>query len=233
VQTLNYPGMVSDLLGTVRALRSGDGPVSVCCHPLPPREMVTLKKAGVCNMCIPLDAAAPDLFELVKGSDVGNPYTWEGHLGGLRDAVGIFGPYHVTSHVIVGLGESDEALVGIIQRLWGMGVVPALFALWDRQPSIGRYRAIQLARYLIVHGYNIKGMGFGKADRLKKVACPGGVGDAFKTSGCEGCNRPFYNERAGGPLYNYPRDLTPKEVGEAVNDVNRYLARQKDPKGRQ
>ncbi|MCW3977503.1 MAG: radical SAM protein, partial [Candidatus Bathyarchaeota archaeon] len=32
------------------------------------------------------------------------------------------------------------------------------------------------------------------------------------TSGCPGCNRPYYNERPGGPLYNYPRQPLPDEI---------------------
>ncbi|MDH5792671.1 MAG: radical SAM protein, partial [Candidatus Bathyarchaeota archaeon] len=37
-------------------------------------------------------------------------------------------------------------------------------------------------------------------------------GEAFRTSGCPGCNRPYYNERPSGPFYNYPRNLTPEEA---------------------
>jgi len=40
-------------------------------------------------------------------------------------------------------------------------------------------------------------------------------GEPFLTSGCPGCNRPYYNERPGGPLYNYPRQLLPEEIEEA------------------
>jgi biotin synthase-related radical SAM superfamily protein len=44
-------------------------------------------------------------------------------------------------------------------------------------------------------------------------------GEAFCTAGCPGCNRPFYNERPGGPMYNYPRPLTPAEVEAACSEV--------------
>jgi biotin synthase len=40
------------------------------------------------------------------------------------------------------------------------------------------------------------------------------TGRPFVTSGCPGCNRPYYNERPGGPLYNYPRQPLPEEVVE-------------------
>jgi biotin synthase len=38
------------------------------------------------------------------------------------------------------------------------------------------------------------------------------TGSPFLTSGCPGCNRPYYNERPGGPLYNYPRQPLPEEI---------------------
>ena len=38
----------------------------------------------------------------------------------------------------------------------------------------------------------------------------------FETSGCPGCNRPYYNERPGGMLYNYPRPLTAAEAAREI-----------------
>ncbi len=46
-------------------------------------------------------------------------------------------------------------------------------------------------------------------------------GVAFQTSGCPDCNRPFYNERPGGPMYNYPKALTSPQIEVAVEDVKR------------
>ena len=40
--------------------------------------------------------------------------------------------------------------------------------------------------------------------------------EAFRTSGCPGCNRPYYNERPGQIPYNYPRPPTPAELADAV-----------------
>ena len=39
-------------------------------------------------------------------------------------------------------------------------------------------------------------------------------GKPFLTSGCPGCNRPYYNERPGTILYNYPRQMTSEEIKE-------------------
>jgi biotin synthase-related radical SAM superfamily protein len=56
---------------------------------------------------------------------------------------------------------------------------------------------------------------FGRPDLARTLA----DGVAFQTSGCPDCNRPFYNERPGGPLYNYPRPLTPAEASKAITEL--------------
>jgi biotin synthase len=45
-------------------------------------------------------------------------------------------------------------------------------------------------------------------------------GLAFQTSGCPDCNRPFYNERPGGPLFNFPRALTREEARQAIAELD-------------
>jgi biotin synthase len=54
--------------------------------------------------------------------------------------------------------------------------------------------------------------GFGASKERVLEAIDSGV--PFLTSGCPGCNRPYYNERPGGPLYNFPRQLLPEEIEE-------------------
>ena len=49
-------------------------------------------------------------------------------------------------------------------------------------------------------------------------------GDPFMTSGCPGCNRPYYNERPSGPLYNIPRRPTDVEIAE----IEKVLCNEKD-----
>jgi biotin synthase len=44
-------------------------------------------------------------------------------------------------------------------------------------------------------------------------------GAAFQTSGCQGCNRPYYNERPGGVMYNYARPLSPEEAQAAIAEL--------------
>jgi len=45
------------------------------------------------------------------------------------------------------------------------------------------------------------------------------TGEPFQTCGCPDCNRPFYNERPGGVMYNYPRPLTPVEARRAMAEM--------------
>ena len=43
-------------------------------------------------------------------------------------------------------------------------------------------------------------------------------GQVYQTSGCDDCNRPYYNDHPGRPLYNYHRPLTPAELTAALGE---------------
>jgi len=230
IQVVNYPGFLDDVSALVEAVRGAAGlPVSLDAPPLGRRWMERLRDAGLDRVGIPLDAATPEIFNRVKGVLVGGPYTWEGHLRALEMAVEVFGPGRVMSNLIVGLGETEEEAVGLLQRLMDMGVETGLFAftpipgtaLADRpQPTVEAYRRVQLARHLITEGsVRFEKMEFDEEGRLRRFGEEAGAvreallsGEAFRTSGCPGCNRPFYNERPSGPFYNYPRGLTREEA---------------------
>ncbi len=79
----------------------------------------------------------------------------------LNEALEVFGKGNVSTHVIVGLGETEKEAVEVIQRCVDMGVLPALFAFTPVRgtaleakspPKLESYRRVQLARYLIVNG---------------------------------------------------------------------------------
>ena len=136
-------------------------PVSVSCQPLNRENIVRLANAGVDRLGIALDAATEALFNKVKGKDAGGAYTWENQFRQLCEALDVFGEGNVSTHVIVGLGETEKQVVEMIQRCVDMGVLPALFAftpvrgtaLEDKSPpKLEVYRRVQLARYLIVNG---------------------------------------------------------------------------------
>jgi len=237
IQALNYPTVTEDIILLVKAVRSSsDVPVSVSCQPLTKEEMVKLAQVGVNRVSIALDASTRELFEKIKGSLNNGPYAWEVHLEALEEAVKILGKGSVTTHLIVGLGESEEDIVRTIQWCVKNGIYPSLFAFTPipgtmmedyRTPSIGTYRRVQLAQYLITHSIakyddmkikdgHLVSFGVPRED-LKNII---ETGEAFRTSGCPGCNRPYYNERPGGLIYNYPRDPRLEEIAEIKNQIH-------------
>jgi biotin synthase len=46
------------------------------------------------------------------------------------------------------------------------------------------------------------------------------TGEPFPTSGCPNCNRPYYNEKPSGPIYNYPRKISQKEFSEIKGQLS-------------
>ncbi|MDW8040642.1 MAG: radical SAM protein [Nitrososphaerota archaeon] len=237
IQALNYPEVFATIQAIVEALaRCVKVPISVSCQPLNPENIKRLAEAGAERVGIPLDAATEEIFDKVKGLSAGGPYEMRKQLALLEEAVKVFGKGRVATHLIVGLGETEKEMVLMIQKCVDMGVLPALFAFTPvagtamedmKQPSIQQYRRIQLARYLIVHGMvRVESMAFdGKGciisfgtdkQTLKRVVKSG---EPFQTSGCPNCNRPYYNEKPSGPIYNYPRPLGKEEIMKVAEEL--------------
>ena len=237
IQSLNYPEVFNHLQALVKAFSQNTKvPISVSCQPLNPENIKRLAEAGAERIGIPLDAATEEVFNKVKGLAAGGPYEMKRQLTLLEEAVKIFGKGKVSTHLIVGLGETEKEMVYMIQKCVDMGVLPALFAFTPvagtalenmRQPPIQRYRRIQLARHLITCGitraenidFNGEGCitSFGvDVQTLKQVV---ESGTPFQTSGCPNCNRPYYNEKPSGPIYNYPKPLNAEEIKRVFEEL--------------
>jgi len=231
IQALNYPQVFGEVCLFVQTLKAETSiPVSVSCQPQSSQNMWSLAKAGVDRIGIAIDAATERLFEKVKGAKAGGPYNWQNELLLLRTAIGVFGEGNVSTHLIVGLGETEKEACSLLQYCVDMGVLPALFAFTPvrgtalaehAKPSLKTYRRVQIARYLLVHaltrfedmdfeaeGQEIVDFGIDKEPLVALVES----GKPFLTSGCNDCNRPFYNEKPSGPIYNYPRKPTAREI---------------------
>lgn len=237
LQALNYPEVFKHLASLVDAIhKKADVPISVSCQPLNSDNIRFLAEAGVERIGIPLDAATEELFDKVKGSSAGCLYSWKKQFDLLDWAVKIFGRGRVSTHLIVGLGETEEEMARLIQQCVDMGVLPALFAFTPisetalehmPQPLIQKYRRVQIARRLIAHGMVrresmrfdreecISDFGVDKRTLLKIIR----TGEPFLTSGCPDCNRPYYNEKPSGPMYNYPRGLAEKEFSLVLHEL--------------
>lgn len=230
IQAINYSTVFDDLLAlSTDILARAKVPISVSCQPLNTAQMRKLAEVRVDTVSIALDAATAELFDKVKGASSQSPYAWEKQRKTLEEAVQVFGKGSVSTHLIVGLGENEQQIIEAVQWCVDSGICPSLFAFTPiagtrleelPQPSITSYRRVQLARYFIVHGktciknikFDEKGriVDFGVSRQLLREAVK--TGSPFQTSGCQGCNRPYYNEKPSGPIYNYPRRLTQKEL---------------------
>ena len=187
-----------------------------------------LLEAGLERVGLALDAAGQEAYRRVKGGDQAES------LAVIQEAARRF-PGRIASHVIVGLGETEEEMVRTICCLDDWGVTVALFAFTpvpgtamegQAPPLLDSYRRIQVACHLIVKKlakvsdftFSPEGriLFFGLAENELRTLLSDGK--AFETSGCPGCNRPYYNERPGGPLYNYPRPLAPAEARQAIEE---------------
>jgi len=192
-------------------------------------EMAALLEHGADRVTLALDAACERVYADAKGSG------WSPRLGLLREAAARF-PGRIGTHLIVGLGETEREMASALQRLvdWQVGVglfafTPVIGTTWQDRPAppLRAYRRIQAARYLMALGIcrvedltfspsgQIVSYGLG-SDRLLELLRDG---RAFQTAGCTGCNRPYYNERPGGMMYNYPRPLTTAEAAAAASAV--------------
>jgi len=199
-------------------------------------QVAQLLDSGLEIVGLSLDAANEEVYHHVKGG------SFHQALGLIEEAAKRF-PGRIATHLIVGLGETEEEMAWLIQHLHDWGVIVALFAFTpnpgtalenEPAPPLSSYRRIQIARHLIVEGLaraeefvfpsgsckdSPEGriLGFGLEEHELSDALKDG--QAFQTSGCPGCNRPYYNERPGGPLYNYPRPLTPAEIQQAMREA--------------
>ena len=100
-----------------------------------------------------------------------------------------------------------------------------------QQPDVLNFRKIQLGRYLLVNDikrlidftFNNSGdiikFNLNQRDLWDIIDTT----DAFLTSGCSDCNRPYYTSKPSGPIYNYPRDLTSNEKEDIYETLFNFI----------
>ena len=222
-------GSFQQTLEAVRAIKQSapELPVDAALLPRDVAQVGELLQAGADHIGIGLDAASRSVFERVKGR------RWESAVALVEEAARRY-PRRVAVHVIIGLGETEREAVEMIQHWHERDVVVGLFAFTPLRgtpleasspPTLAAYRRVQAARHLIVEKQvDPSCFCFSDDGRLVDFGICGSEelladGDAFRTSGCPDCNRPFYNERPGGVMYNYPRPLTVSEAHLALAEM--------------
>ena len=239
-QCLNYKMMLRDLKRSVRDIKKAgiEVPVSVSSVPVKKEDMLELKKMGVSQMTFSLDAATEEIFNKIKGSERGGVFTWGDYLKALQESREIFG--RALTHLIVGLGETDKDIFKLVDALHREGIFVSLFAFTPLEKKVGkapdpvRYHIIQLFTWLIYKGFvKVHDMKFQRDGNLlfggisyKEIIKRLNSGEewllkVFNTSGCEGCNRPFYNEKPSGPIYNYAKTPEKDVVVTILKEIKR------------
>ena len=239
IQTLLYPNLIKDLTHIVNVLKYHipEVPISLALPPLEAYLVQNLYEAGVDRVAISLDAVTSHLFDAIKGSGVKGPFTWNRHFKALETVRAIFGPNRTTTHLIIGLGETEAQTVNLMEQLFKKGINIGLFPFTPitgtslankNRPTLDQYRRIQLAHYLLQNQLiTTDQIQFNAMNKIEDYGLSNETlrdiiarGKAFQTAGCPSCNRPFFTEQPGGPIYNYPT----RPSDEALREIEHQLA---------
>lgn len=205
-----------------------DIPISVSAKLENEADVNEFFELGVDKIGIAIDAANRDLYENIKGN------SFEDKLAFIKE-VGRQHNNKISTHIIVGLGETHKDVYDIYKDLNDNGITVSLFAFTPvkgtkmeniGQPNIESYRRVQLMTYMTDKGYDENYFNFNKEGYLEDIKIDKDIqecinkGYPFEIKGCKDCNRPYYNERPGHTIYNYSRRLKDNEVKLAINELN-------------
>ena len=215
------PDQAVAILRTVRTLCNV--PFDLAILPRDLNQVRSLLDAGADHIGFGLDAACERVYRRVKGGN------WARSLALIEATAQTF-PGRAAVHLIAGLGETERELTERLQWAHDLGVTTGLFAFTPVRgtrlsevppPPLDSYRRLQAAHWLISQGLSrYDNMRFDAEERLARLGAPPlQDGSPFRTSGCPDCNRPYYNERPGGVIYNYPRPLTQEEATRACAEM--------------
>ncbi|MFP4081004.1 MAG: radical SAM protein [Ectothiorhodospira sp.] len=213
-------------------------PVSILSNPtsMQREDLQRLHDAGAQIFTVALDAATPEVFERTRGAPVNGPHRWDRYWRTLEWAAEIFGPGRFGVHLICGMGETEEAMLRLCQRVRDLGGHNHLFAFFPERGSMmedrapvphAQWRRVQLGRYIIDYaGGRVEAMRFNGAGEVVDFGLEAGAvealidsGTPFRTSGCPGhgdetvsaCNRP-YGDSSPMDIMSFPFALEGRDV---------------------
>ena len=243
IQTVKFDGSTKYLFDIIQKIAEKKLriPITVCSYPMKKEQFIKLKGLGVTRVGISFDCATQEIFRKIKGEDRKSDLSWKKLEKTLNDAIEVFGNRFVSTHLIIGIGETEKEAVEFIQKFFNKKITVGLFAFTPikntelenhPQPPIDVYRRIQLARNIIFtekSSYDkmrfnntnerIIDFGINKKDIENIIS----TGKPFQTTGCPHCNRPFYNEKPGSELYNYPSELSKEEIFQIKNRLADFI----------
>ena len=114
---------IDRVVEVAKALASYKVPIGVAVHPAD-NSSQRLKDAGVTEVKYNVETMDRQIFDRMCRGRKG--HTLDFILESLREAVRVFGRNHVSSNIIIGLGETDECVRQGVEYLTRMGVIPVL-----------------------------------------------------------------------------------------------------------
>ncbi len=243
IQSLNYESFEHDIDTILMKLgKATNIPISIAIPPVSESKIQHYKDLGVDRICFALDTATPELFKSVKGSDCEGPYSWDEHIALLKKSVEVFGREYVSTHLIIGLGESEQEILELVQNMKDLGVRTGLFAFFPVQktrfesrnrPNLISFRKAQLGKFIIdTKKWKFDDFQFNDKGELQEFPIDTielqniiAISAPFETSGCPGCNRPYYTSSPREEQYNYPRKITEPEQKRIHEELQQYCKR--------
>lgn len=212
-------------------------PVSILSNPttLDYDDLVRMRDLGADIFTVALDAVTPEIFDRTRGKGVDSPHKWEKYWRTLEWAAEIYGPEKFGAHLICGMGETEQEILDVAQKIRDMGGHNHMFAFFPERGSLmedwepvprDQWRRVQLARYLIDYADgHVSRMRFDASGRLvdygfDKDALEAVMqsGKPFQTSGCPGrqndisaCNRP-YGDSMPADIRSFPFALDARDI---------------------
>lgn len=203
-------------------------PISVSAKLEKEEDIIEFFAMGVDKLGIAIDAANKDLYESIKGN------SFDKKLDFIKN-IGMQYKNKISTHIIVGLGETHEDIYKLYKDLKKHSITVSLFAFTPvrgtkmenvKQPHIESYRRVQLMTYMMDRGYDEEYFKFNADGYLTDINIDRDInssilnGYPFEIKGCNNCNRPYYNERPGHTIYNYSRKLDESEIKLAIDELN-------------
>ncbi|MDP3975731.1 MAG: radical SAM protein [bacterium] len=234
MQVVNTPDIFERLPEITRKLRQTNPgtKIAMTVRTHSPTVIDALFQAGADEVGLSIDAIDPVQFSKIKGG------RFERHKQFILDIADRY-PGKIATHLIIGMGESERQAIELMCELQAHRIIIALFAFtpvkgakmeFDKTPDISSYRRVQAALHLIRNGlgpqleYDERGrvisFGMSDADLIGILQ----DSNAFETSGCSDCNRPYYNERAGAEeLYNHPCEVDSDRFSRVFDSLFTYV----------
>ncbi|MDD5004159.1 MAG: radical SAM protein, partial [Acidithiobacillus sp.] len=213
-------------------------PASILSNPttMDKQDLIDLKAMGADIFTVALDAVTPEIFERTRGKTVQSPHSWDKYWQTIEWAAEIYGPEKFGAHLICGMGETEQEILAVCQKMKDMGGHNHMFAFfpekgsmmedWDAVPQ-DHWRRVQLGRFLIDYaGGRYEDMEFDQYGRVLSFGYPQAElediidsGKPFQTSGCPGkddeevsaCNRP-YGDSSPSDIRSFPFALNKEDV---------------------